>query len=251
MSEIRIETDGSVRTVTLTRSEKRNAINEEMIAALHEAFAAPPPDTERVTVLRGEGPVFCSGLQLRSGGLDPDAAVVIEDMFNAVQHYPLPVVAVVQGAAIAGGCELALHCDFVVAEEEAAFAMPLAQLGVATTWFLTKKIMETAGSVAAREILLLGNRISGRRLFELGIIHQIATPDELLAAAGEVIGRLAANAPLSMRAMKAILVRQGAFLMDLDRGDTGRMVEDVYNSADAREGVTAWVEKRPPNFTGQ
>ena len=113
MSLVRIGRAGAVRTVTLARPEKRNAINAEMMAAIRAAFEAEPDADERVTVLRSEGPVFCSGLQLSSGGVDPAEAMNIEGMFTAVQHYPLPVVAVVQGAAIAGGRELALHSGLV------------------------------------------------------------------------------------------------------------------------------------------
>ncbi len=251
MSLVRIERSGAVRTVTLARPEKRNAINPEMMAALRAAFEAEPDAAERVTVLRAEGTVFCAGLQLSAGGVEPEEAVRIEGMFTAVQHYPLPVVAVVQGPAIAGGCELALHCDFVIAANDAKFAMPLPRIGVCTTWFLTKKIMEAAGPFVAREFLLLGDPLTGARLRELGVVARAAAPEGLDAAVDELVARLAANAPLSMRAMKAIMNKQAAFLYDLERGDTDGMVDAVFASADAREGVAAQVARRAPNFTGK
>lgn len=251
MSLVRIERAGAVRTVTLARPEKRNAINAEMMAAIRTAFEEEPDPEERVTVLRSEGPVFCSGLQLSSSGVDPAEAENIEGMFTAVQHYPLPVVAVVQGAAIAGGCELALHCDFIVAVRDARFSMPLPQLGVTTTWFLTKKIMETAGPFVAREFLLLGDPMPAERLHEFGAVARVADKDGLEEAAGAVVDRLAANAPLAMRSMKAIMNRQMSFLFDIDRGDTDAMVASVYASADAVEGVAVKVERRTPTFTGK
>ncbi len=250
MSLVRIERAGAVRTVTLARPEKRNAINPEMMAAIREAFEAEPDADERVTVLRAEGPVFCSGLQLSTSGVDQQEADNIEAMFTAVQHYPLPVVAVVQGAAIAGGCELALHCDFIVSIENARFAMPLPQLGVTTGWFLTKKIIETAGPFVAREFLLLGDPLPASRLQDLGVVARTATPEGLDEAADKLVARLAANAPLAMRTMKAIMNQQMSFLYDIDRGDTDDMVRAVFDSADAVEGVAAKVEKRIPTFTG-
>ena len=194
--------------------------------------------------------MFSAGLQLSASGVEPGEAVRIEAMFDAVQNYPLPVVAVVQGPAIAGGCELALHCDFVVADETAPFAMPLAQLGLATTWFLTKKLMEAAGAVTARELLLLGEPLSAGRLRDLGVIARACPAGELEATAAGVIERLARNAPLAMRTMKAIMVRQAAFYFDSDRGGTDAMVAAVYASSDALEGVAAKLERRQATFTG-
>ena len=109
-------------------------------------------------MIRAEGRVFCSGLDLRGSlGKDQD----VETLFHRVETWPLPVVAVVQGAAIAGGNELALHCDLVVASTEARFGMSLAQVGLAPSWFLTKKLLEVGGPVATREILLLGDPAAG------------------------------------------------------------------------------------------
>ena len=169
MATIRIEQSGPVRTVVLTRGDKRNALNAEMLEALLGAFRAPPAPSDRVTVIRAEGPVFCSGIDLRERLEKPakSGESPIEVVLHAIETYPLPVVAVVQGDAIAGGNELALHCDFVVAASNARFGMSLAQIGLAPTWFLTKKLMEIAGPVWAREMLLLGEPLSATRMHEL------------------------------------------------------------------------------------
>jgi len=179
MSLLNITTNGAIRTVTLNRPEKRNALNPEMMAELIEAFSATPPADERVTVIRAEGPAFCAGLQLSSDGLQEGAEEMVVTMFDTVQRYPLPVVAVVQGPAIAGGCELALHCDFIVALEHAPFAMPVAQIGVTTDWFLTKKIMESAGLPMARGRLAKSADDAAQAAMEVGypVVLKIASTD--------------------------------------------------------------------------
>jgi len=250
MSLIRVERDGPVRRVILDRAEKRNALTEEMMTDVRQLFLDEPAPDERVTVIQGEGPSFCAGLELATSGVEPEAAQLIETMFDAVQRYPLPVVAQVQGAAIAGGCELALHCDFTVAAETARFAMPLAQIGVATTWFLTKKIMEAAGPVMGREFLLLGDPLGAPRLHALGIIARCVPEAELDAAVAAITDRLAANAPMSLKAMKAIMLKQMSIFDMPERQPEATIADAIWDSHDAREGVRARVEKRKPNFTG-
>jgi enoyl-CoA hydratase/carnithine racemase len=250
MSLIRVERDGPVRRVILDRAEKRNALTEEMMTEVRQLFLDEPAPDERVTVIQGEGPSFCAGLELATSGVEPEAAQLIETMFDAVQRYPLPVVAQVQGAAIAGGCELALHCDFTVAAETARFAMPLAQIGVATTWFLTKKIMEAAGPVMGREFLLLGDPLGAPRLHALGIIARCVPEAELDAAVAAITDRLAANAPMSLKAMKAIMLKQMSIFDMPERQPEATIADAIWDSHDAREGVRARVEKRKPNFTG-
>ena len=156
----------------------------------------------------------------------------------------------VQGAAIAGGNELALHSDFVVASDNARFGMSLAQIGLAPSWFLTKKLMEVGGPVLTREILLLGDPLPAQRMADLGLIARCVPADQLDAAAQAIISRLARNAPLSLRAMKATINRQLAFRDLVDYADTEAMVRVALKSADAKEGVKARLERRDPDFTG-
>ena len=251
MDKIRVSSAGPVREVVLARGDKRNALDAEMLQALTQAFDAPPPVEERVTVIRAKGPAFCAGLDLRerSGGTVGSSS--IEAMLHAVELYPLPVVAVVQGDAIAGGNELALHCDFVVASEAARFGMSLARIGLAPTWFLAKKLMEVAGPVGAREMLLLGDLLPAQRMAELGLIYRAVPAYELEGAAQRVIDRLAANAPLSLKAMKAVLVRQMTFRDSLRHDDVDALVAEAGRSADAREGIAAMLERRTPRFEGR
>lgn len=251
MRKVLWRAEGAVRHVLLNRTAKRNALDAEMIADLHAAFTEPPSPEERVAVLRAAGPVFCAGLDLKERAERPQGASPIEAMLHAIEVYPLPVVAVVQGDAIAGGNELALHCDFVVASRGARFGMSLAQLGLAPSWFLTKKLLEVAGPVLTRKILLLGDPIPAERLYDLGVISHLAEPHDVDRVADAIVHRLADNAPLSLRAMKALIVREMAFREHIAHDDIDRMVEEVRRSEDAQEGMAARLARRRPSFRGR
>ena len=132
MSKVIVEKSGPVKTVWMNRPEKRNALDSELLGNMIEALQAPVAPEDRVLVIRGKGDVFCAGLDMaersRSAGAGKQSG--IEVMLRAIELCPLPVVAVVQGDAIAGGNELALHCDLVVASSAARFGMSLAQIGL-------------------------------------------------------------------------------------------------------------------------
>jgi enoyl-CoA hydratase/carnithine racemase len=251
MAKVEVEVKGAVRTVRLNRPEKRNALDAEMLDALTAAFGKTPQSSERLTVIRAEGPVFCAGLDLRSRVEIKGGSSSIEPTLHALESYPLPVVAVVQGDAIAGGNELALHCDIVVASSTARFGMSLAQIGLAPTWYLTKKLLEVAGPVTTRKMLLLGDPLLAARMYELGVIAEIAPPAELEARAAAIIDRIAANAPLSLRAMKAAMSRGMQFRDGISHDDIDRLIMQASASADAKEGMAARIEKRQPNFQGK
>jgi enoyl-CoA hydratase/carnithine racemase len=251
MAKIEVELKGAVREVRLNRADKRNALDGEMLEALTVAFRQPPGPEERVAVIRAAGPVFCAGLDLRARKEIAGGESSIEETLRAIEKYPLPVVAVVQGDAIAGGNELALHCDIVVASSAARFGMSLAQIGLAPTWFLTKKLIEVAGPVTTRKILLLGDPLPAARMHELGIIAEVAPPAELAAKADQLIERLAANAPLSLRAMKAVILREMQIRDDIPHQDVDELVTRAGQSQDAKEGIAARLERRKANFQGR
>ncbi|HAK61849.1 MAG TPA: hypothetical protein DCO82_01275 [Alphaproteobacteria bacterium] len=251
MQFIRVESAGAVRTVTLTRADQRNALNREMLQELEDAFSVTPPPEERLTVIRAEGPVFCAGMDLKSREGTNAGVSPIEKMLYAIETYALPVLGVVQGDAIAGGNELALHCDIVVASSTARFGMSLAQIGLAPTWFLAKKLLEVAGPVKTREFLLLGDPFPASHMYEMGFIARVAPPEKLQEEAQKLIDRLAANAPLSLKAMKALIVREMAFRDGIYHRDVDALVTQCGVSEDSKEGVKARLEKRAAKFIGR
>ena len=253
MSKVIIEQNGPVRTVWMNRPEKRNALDSELLQEMIDVLRAPVAAEDRVLVIRGKGPVFCAGLDMaqRRETAGTGQASGIEIMLRAIELCPLPVVAVVQGDAIAGGNELALHCDLVVASETARFGMSLAQVGLAPNWFLAKKLMEVLGPVITREMLLLGDPMPSTKLHALGLIARCVPADRLEAEATKVIERLAANAPLSLKAMKALTVRQLDFRDTIPHEDVDALVQATMKSQDAREGLQARLQKRTARFEGR
>lgn len=252
MNKVIIEQNGPVKTIWMNRPEKRNALDRDMRTQIAAALAAPPAPTDRVIVIRGKGPAFCSGLDLaeRRDTAANGQPSGIETMLRAVELCPLPVVAVVQGEAIAGGNELALHCDLVIASEAARFGMSLARIGLAPNWFLSKKLMEILGPVTTREMLLLGDLLPAARLHAIGAIARCVPADQLESETATIVNRLAANAPLSLKAMKATTVRLLEFRDTIPHDDVDALVQAALTSLDAREGVQARLERRHPVFQG-
>jgi enoyl-CoA hydratase/carnithine racemase len=249
MATVEWRIDGAVRRVLLNRPEKRNALDTEMLDQLHAVFSEMPRAEERCAVIAAAGPVFCAGLDLRArSGM---GASPIERMLHKLETWPLPVVAVVQGDAIAGGNELALHCDLVVASSAARFGMSLAQIGLAPSWFLAKKLLEVAGPVTTRKILFLGDPLPATQLYELGIISHVAEPGALQATAAAIVERLVANAPLSLKAMKQLVLREMQFRDGIAHADVDTLVAGVRDSADAKEGMAARLDKRTARFQGR
>jgi enoyl-CoA hydratase/carnithine racemase len=248
-----IEKNGPVKTVWMNRADKRNALDSEMLNGMIDALKAPVEPTDRVVVIRGKGKVFCSGLDMaeRARTAGTGKASGIEVLLRGIELCPLPVVAVVHGDAIAGGNELALHCDLVIASDTARFGMSLAQVGLCPNWFLAKKLMEVLGPVTTREMLLIGDPLPATKFHALGLIARCVPADTLEAEATRIIERLAANAPLSLKAMKALTVRQLEFRDGIQHEDIDALVRAAMQSQDAQEGIKARLEKRSAKFTGQ
>lgn len=251
MAKVVWKVEGAVRTITLNRPEKRNALDGEMMEEMLAVLRIAPKPEERLAVIRGAGPVFCAGLDMVWRAKNPQGESGIEHMLQAVETYPLPVVGIVHGDAIAGGNELALHCDLVVASTAARFGMSLAQVGLAPSWFLTKKILEVANPVIAKKVLLLGDPLPAKDFYALGLISHLAEPADLEKTAAAVIQRLADNAPLSLKAMKAVINREMAFRDQIPHDDVDAIVDVARTSQDAQEGMKARLEKRKAKFQGR
>jgi enoyl-CoA hydratase/carnithine racemase len=249
MPEINVDVDEArgIRTITINRPDKRNAISRAMFEELQSLFDASPPQTERLTLLRSEGHVFCSGIDLNERLVH--GAPPLAEVCESIAAYPLPVVARMQGDAIAGGAFLALFCDFVIAARDARFWVSLVQIGLAPPWVLTRRLAELASPALARELVLLGDPLPASRLAEADVITAAVEPDQLDAEVDRVVSRLSQNAPLSLRAIKATLAAKA--YAELPYDEVEAMIIRARDSEDGREGVKARLERRMPQYAGR
>jgi enoyl-CoA hydratase/carnithine racemase len=254
--EILFSLKDGVATITMNRPEKRNALNTVLLEGFNRILSHVEESQEaRVVVIRGEGKAFCSGIDLRelssrqTGHGDPEVNVV--QIFQRIERSRVPTIAMVHGDALAGGCELALHCDLRVAAEPARFGMPLARLGLIVPFPLGQKLVEIIGPAFTKQILLTGQPIDAKRAYEIGMVHQLVSAGELENATYDLARTIADNAPLSIAGMKATILRAISLRETIDHKDLDEMVNRARKSADAQEGVKAMLEKRKPVFRGE
>jgi enoyl-CoA hydratase/carnithine racemase len=254
--DILVSRDGPVTTITLNRPEKRNALTTGMIARLHGEIERVAADGDtRVLVLRSAGAVFCAGLDLRELAEQRAAGAAethtLEEALHLLEALPQPTIAAVQGDAVAGGCELALHCDLRVAGDGARFSMPLARIGLAVPVRLVWKLVETIGQAATRELLFTGEAVYAHTAHELGLVNRVVPAAELDGATTTLAQQIARNAPLSLRVMKAAAQRLAEQRRAIPRDDLEELSRQVRASADLQEGLAAQRERRPPVFRGR
>ena len=226
-----------------------------LLNGLRQTFDALEENRDvRVVVVRGAGKAFCSGMDLdemkarQDAQADPEANVV--EVLQTIERSRHPTIAMIQGDAFAGGCELALHCDLRVVADVARFAMPLARIGLIVPFTLGQKIVEIVGPAHAREILLTGLPIDARRAREMGMAHEVAPAAELETRTYALARTIAGHAPQSLAGMKAVIRRAISLRERIESADLDETARRARKSEDAREGVRAMLEKRPPNFRG-
>lgn len=254
--EVLCAVDGGVATVTLNRPDKRNAMNAALLSALRARFEELDGDREvRVVIVRGGGPAFCAGMDLREmeerrgAAGDPERGVI--EVLGRVERSRHPTIAMVHGDAIAGGCELALHCDLRVASDAARFGMPLARIGLVVPFTLGQKLVEVIGPAHTRHLLFTGQPIDAKRALEIGMVHQVVGSAELEAATYQLAQGIARNAPLALAGIKATILRAVSLRESIAHADLDEASARARQSADANEGRRATLEKRRPVFRGE
>lgn len=237
---VTIARDGDVVVLTLTRPDRRNALNLDLCRELLGAVAGAVEDGARALVITGEGSAFCAGADL--DGVYGDAFIeALYAMLHHLTQVPVPVIAAVNGPAIGAGTQLAIACDLRVVDERARFAVPTARNGMAVDAWTIRTLADLAGSGRARRVMLAADTIDRDEALACGLADRAGTVADAIAWAHE-IARLA---PLTLAHNKLVLNGSTA-----DDGRINQSFADVWASQDVREAATARAEKREPIFRG-
>ncbi len=254
-STLQITRDGAVARVFLNRPDVRNAFNDGVIAELTAAFTGFAADTAlRAVVLGGHGKAFCAGADLSWMRAMADYtwdqnradAQALADMLYAIWSCPVPVVGRVHGDCYAGGVGLAAVCDILVAAEGVNFCLSEARLGLLPAT-IGPYVVKALGEQASRRYFITAERFDAARAHALGFVHELVPADALDAKVDELVATLAANGPAAIRACKRLVQDvAGRAIDDALRGDTAHRIADIRASAEGREGVQAFLNKRDP-----
>ena len=246
-----------VAEVWLDRPDVRNAFNDGVIAELHAAFTAFADDPDlRVVVLGGRGKVFCAGADLSwmraMAGFDWEQnradAQALADMLYAVWRCPVPVVGRVHGDCYAGGVGLAAVCDVLVAAEGAGFCLSEARLGL-LPGTISPYVIRAMGEQAARRYFVTAERFSATQAHAMGFVHELCAAEVLDTKVAEIVATLVANGPMATRACKRLVQDVAGLPLDaMLRAETARRIADIRASAEGREGVQSFLNKRPPKW---
>jgi methylglutaconyl-CoA hydratase len=255
---IQLAYDAAVATITLNRPDKRNAISFELMDDLLRGLDEVAKSRAQVLIITGAGRAFCSGLDLddlkaligRSAEQNLQDSETMVRLFRSLYEFPKVTIAAVNGAAIAGGTGLALLCDFTLAVPEAKFGYTEVRIGFVPA-IVSTFLLRQVGEKQARDLLLTGRIIGAEEAARLGLINEIVAPENLMAKARELAALLIENSPASLHATKRLLTDHARAELDAQIEAAVRENAAIRNTADFREGVSSFLEKRKPRWSGK
>lgn len=258
LSFVRIERDAALAVVTIDRQDKLNALNADVVSEIGEAFASlRDDDSVRGVVLIGAGQkAFVAGADIAElAKMDSISGVRVsrdgQEVFRAIERFPKPVVAAVGGFALGGGFELALACHLRIASENARFGLPEVGLGIIPGYGGTIRLARLSGLGRAIELTLTGEMFDAKRALELGVVSAVVTREALLDEAKTFLRKITKNGPVAVRlaleSMYHAVDTATAEALDYESSLFGLLA----STADMKEGMTAFLEKRKPDFQGR
>jgi methylglutaconyl-CoA hydratase len=255
---IQLTYDSGIATITLNRPDKRNAISFDLIDDLLRALMEVETSDALVLIVTGAGMAFCSGMDLenlkaligRSAEQNLKDSETMVRLFRSLYEFPKVTIAAVNGAAIAGGTGLALLCDFTLAVPEAKFGYTEVRIGFVPA-IVSTFLLRQVGEKQARDLLLTGRTFGAEEAFGMGLISEIVAPENLMARARELAAVLLQNSPASLRATKKLLSDHVRAQLDAQVGSAVRENAAIRSTADFREGIASFLEKRKPVWSGR
>jgi len=255
---IEVAYDGALATITLNRPDKRNAISFELIDDLLRGLDEVAKSDAIILILTGAGKAFCSGLDLENLkallGRTPeqnlhDSQTMVQ-LFRTLYEFPKVTIAAVNGAAIAGGTGLALLCDFTLAVPEAKFGYTEVRIGFVPA-IVSTFLLRQVGEKQARDLLLTGRLFDTEEAARLGLVSEIVAPADLMSRARALAALLLENSAASLRATKKLLTDHARAELDAQIESAVRENAAIRQTADFREGISSFLEKRKPVWTGK
>ena len=255
--------DGGVLTLTLNRPQRLNAMSQALIASLAEQFERARTDAAiRAVLLTGTGRGFCAGADLAGSGTGnlgpdgkPDLGEVMERLYNplirAIREVPKPVIGAINGVAAGGGANLALACDILLAARSARFDQAFVRISLLPDLGGTYFLPHTVGDARARALAMLGTSVPADEALRMGLVWQVVDDAQLMDEATKLARRMAAGPTLSYAAIKQAMNRAVTSTLDQQLDFEGRTQKALNQTADYKEGVAAFLAKRPANFTGR
>jgi methylglutaconyl-CoA hydratase len=257
-STLQLAYDSRIATLTLNRPEKRNAISFELIDNLLRALDEVRASDAIVLIITGAGKAFCSGMDLENLryllGRTPeqnleDSRTMVR-LFRALYEFPKVTIAAVNGPAIAGGTGLALLCDFTLAVPEAKFGYTEVRIGFVPA-IVSTFLLRQVGEKQARDLLLTGRIFGAEEAAKMGLVNEIVAPEKLMTRAGELASTLLENSPASLLATKKLLTDHARAELDAQIEAAIRENAAIRGTADFREGISSFLEKRKPVWSGK
>ena len=256
-STLTLDLDGPLAVLTLNRPDKRNAISYELIDDILRALQQVEQSPAQILILTGAGKAFCSGMDLdnlrsitgRSEEENLTDSATMARLFRTLYEFPKVTIAAVNGAAVAGGCGLATLCDFTLASSQAKFGYTEVRIGFVpaiVSAFLLRQVSEKH----ARDLLLTGRIIGAEEAFRMGLVNEVVAPEKLLGRARDLAASLLSNSPASLLATKRLLTRYASESLDREIAVAVEENARIRRTADFREGVSSFLEKRNTRWTG-